>query len=123
MVTFSSLQSLTLSVLLSSTLAVGQSIQVNYYWDGGCEDFALALPNPPQIIFDYTYTGTNSENIANCDYDYCNCQFYVEPNAVGVPIQLSWGGDNCASNWGGGFQSFHCEYGSYNIKRSISGNF
>jgi hypothetical protein len=117
MVNFSTIRSLTLAVLLSSaTLTVAQStyMQVNYYWDGGCTDYALSIPWPPDNeIYNYAYTNTNSANIANCDgYDYCECTFYAGPDGTGESWSASYYvAENCASNWGGGFQSFNCQYG------------
>jgi hypothetical protein len=111
--------------LLSSTPAVGQYIQVNYYWDGGCADFALDIPNPPYGNFNYAYTGTNSANIANSDgYDWCYCNFYTQPNGGGAVEALDYYGNNCASNWGEGFQSFDCSFGynDYKEKRTVTGN-
>jgi hypothetical protein len=117
MVNFSTIRNLTFGVLLSSaTSTVAQSLytQVNYYWDGGCTDYALDIPWPPNNQnFNYAYTNTNSANIASCDgYDYCECTFYAGPDSTGESWKISYFGDgNCASNWGAGFQSFNCEYG------------
>lgn len=127
MVNFFTLRGLTLGVLFSSaTLTVGQYIQVNYYYDGGCSDYAIDIPNPPNDSnYNYQYSNTNSANIANCDsYDYCSCNFYTQPNSSGPMEAADYYGDNCASNWGGGFQSFTCVYGYNNdgYKRTVSGN-
>jgi hypothetical protein len=119
MVKFSTIRSLPLGVLLfSATLTVDAYIQVNYYWDGGCTDYALDIPMPPeQEIYNYAYTNTNSANIANCDYYWCDCTFYAGPDGTGEswyvssPSPSTAGNGNCASNWGGGFQSFICSYG------------
>jgi hypothetical protein len=132
MVNFSTIQSLTLSVLLSSaTLTVADYIQVNYYWDGGCSNYALDIPMPPNNSnYNYQYSNTNSANIANCDgYDYCYCTFYTQPDSSGPSQKVDYYGDNCASNWGQGFQSFTCSYGHNNPypgakeKRTVRGNF
>jgi hypothetical protein len=132
MVNFSTIQSLTLSVLLSSaTLTVADYIQVNYYWDGGCSNYALDIPMPPNLSnYNYQYSNTNSANIANCDgYDYCYCTFYTQPDSSGPSQEVDYYGGNCASNWGQGFQSFTCSYGHNNPypgakeKRTVRGNF
>lgn len=129
MVNFSTLQSLTLGVLLSSPLAVGTYVQINYYSDGGCQDYVLSIPNPPgSTVYNYQYSGTNSANIANCDgYLDCSCTFYTEPNGQGNQQFIMSDDNDCASNWGGGFQSFKCTYrsdiGPQAQSRSVRGNF
>jgi hypothetical protein len=119
MVNFATVKTLALAVSLSAPLAVvadpvlvsgDNYIQVNYYWDGGCTDYALDIPNPPESMFDYAYTNTNSANIANCNYGYCSCTFYTGPNGEGSSQTVTYPSPNCASNWGGGFQSFSCVY-------------
>ena len=105
------------------TTAAAYELKVNYYSDGGCEDYILSL-NPtvdwgqnPTTCYDYEWNGINSANIANCQDpaggQNCYCVFYTEPGCEG-----NWGvgksdwydGDNCASNWGQGFKSMVCQY-------------
>jgi hypothetical protein len=103
-------------------------MQVDYYWDDKCSQYALGIKNPPNGgIFGYQYTNTNSANVANCSggANYCYCYFYTEANGAGTSDYAVWGGNNCASNPGAGFQSFKCTYG-YSLtkeKRIFEGNF
>lgn len=91
-------------------------IQVNYYYDGGCSDFAVSPPNVPNALgsgdsYGYQWTYSNSANVANCDgYLVCVCLFYTGPNLEGSVQVADYGGHNCASDWGVGFQSFQCFY-------------
>ncbi|TVY47285.1 hypothetical protein LCER1_G008519 [Lachnellula cervina] len=124
---FTTISTFVLGAFLSTatSVAAGNYIQVNYYKDGGCKDFAAKIENPPQgKDYDYAYGGSNSASIANCNgYSYCECTFYTNQGSSGPSETANWGGSNCASNYGSGFKSFTCSYGSF-IKREeeVSGN-
>ena len=89
-----------------------RDLQINYYTDGGCSSFASSPPNPftDNSCYNWQISGTNSANIANCDgFSTCDCSFYTQPNCGGASQSASFGGNNCASNWGQGFSSFKCQ--------------
>jgi hypothetical protein len=94
--------------------ALASAIQINYYSDGGCSNYLVSPPNVPTdgSCYDYQFGGTNSANIANCDYNACYCIFYVNSGCVGLQEPTSVpSGSNCASNYGSGFSSFRCYTG------------
>ncbi|KAI0184034.1 hypothetical protein EV127DRAFT_486564 [Xylaria flabelliformis] len=86
--------------------------KVNYYTDGGCTAYLLSLfPFTDGSCYGYQYTGENSANIANCDAPSgatCLCTFFVQDNCEGAAQSVSYNGENCASNFGRGFQSMSC---------------
>ncbi|KAI1206001.1 uncharacterized protein F4807DRAFT_464009 [Annulohypoxylon truncatum] len=96
------------AVLSLATAAT--AIQVNYYTDGGCTQFNTSPPNVPTdgSCYQYQFSGTNSANVANCDHSVCECIFYTGANCQGAQDVAISPGDNCASNYGPGFQSFRC---------------
>jgi hypothetical protein len=100
---------------LLATLAVAGSIQVNYFYDNNCTDFASSPPVVPNDeVYVWEITGTNSAGIANCDgFDYCWCHFYGGTNDT-ISNNTSHGlgqlaqyplGPTCVS---GAFESFEC---------------
>ncbi|KAL5338889.1 hypothetical protein BJX70DRAFT_365424 [Aspergillus crustosus] len=101
----------TTAALLATLTSVSASIQVNYYSDGGCSDYLLSLYNVPNsdTCYDYAWGDQNSANIAACgNKNTCYCTFYTESYCKGVSQALTYGKDNCASNYGHGFKSFRC---------------
>ncbi|KAI2629347.1 hypothetical protein GGS26DRAFT_592014 [Hypomontagnella submonticulosa] len=96
--------------LVSLLACLGSAIQVNYYKDGGCSDYATSIKNVPSdgSCYNYEWNGSNSANIANCDWPNCECIFFTDGNCQNPKYSAVWGSDNCASNWGGGFHSFTC---------------
>ncbi|KAI2779082.1 hypothetical protein F4815DRAFT_475103 [Daldinia loculata] len=56
--------------------------QINYYTDGGCSSFLVAVfPPTDGSCYDYSYSGDSSANIANCDASgdsSCYCNFYAQ---------------------------------------------
>ncbi|KAI0109200.1 hypothetical protein GGR51DRAFT_558560 [Nemania sp. FL0031] len=86
--------------------------QVNYYTDGGCADFLVAInPFTDGTCYGYAVGGDNSANIANCDAPggaTCLCTFFVQDGCQGAAQSVSSNGDNCASNFGRGFASMSC---------------
>ncbi|PLB48362.1 hypothetical protein P170DRAFT_427449 [Aspergillus steynii IBT 23096] len=104
----------TLLTSLCALVASVSAIQINYYSDGGCENFITSPPNVPiGRCYDYAWDGQNSANIANCDSNVygCKCYFYAQAGCKGAVDSANTGsydGTNCVSNWGHGFKSFHC---------------
>ncbi|KAK3990436.1 hypothetical protein QBC44DRAFT_307542 [Cladorrhinum sp. PSN332] len=97
------------TTLITILAPLVNGIQVNYYWDGGCGDFALDIPNVPSgSCYNYAWSNTNSALVASCEgYRTCSCTFYTQDNCGGPAQSRSIGG-GCASNWGWGFRSFRC---------------
>jgi hypothetical protein len=122
MAPITTLLNLILAALLCATSTTAAYIQVNYYYDGGCTDYASQAPNVPNNAnYNWSWGGSGSANIANCDgYDFCYCTFYTQPNGGGASRGIDVGG--CASNYPQGYQSFTCEYGYFfKEKRSVGG--
>src|SRR6266699_2547802 len=93
--------------IFSSFASLGlAAFQVNYYYDGGCSQYAATPPNVQldESCYNYQWTNMNSANIAACDDEYCSCCFYADGNCRGDCIPVNWAGSDCASNWGPGFQ-------------------
>ncbi|KAH8660041.1 hypothetical protein BX600DRAFT_438266 [Xylariales sp. PMI_506] len=97
-------------------VATASATNVQYYYDGGCSDYAVEIDNVYEdgSCFGYQWTGSNSANIATCSESVCQCTFYAQAGCEGLSEQASIvTGDpdaaNCASNYGAGFQSFRCE--------------
>ncbi|KAJ0426180.1 hypothetical protein BJY00DRAFT_307679 [Aspergillus carlsbadensis] len=101
------------STLLASLLALtagttAYELKVNYYSDGGCDDYVLSFwPGDIGDCYNYDYGGTNSALIADCkDYGLCDCTYYAERDCQGLSKMAGTG--ECASNWGGGWKSLKC---------------
>jgi hypothetical protein len=96
---------------LLAPLAVAGSIQVNYFYDNNCTDFASSPPAVPNNeVYVWEIAGTNSAGIANCDgFDYCWCYFYkgINETIIDTPHRLAQypSGPTCVS---GAFESFEC---------------
>jgi hypothetical protein len=116
---FSSVRNLTLGIsfILSITTTVAQGgtgvsaiSQLNYYYDGGCSAYDGNVKSPSyDTLQNYAVDGSNSVNIADCSAPGgCSCSFWTEPDAGGRQVDVNIDGNNCASNWGGGFQSYQC---------------
>lgn len=105
---------------IAATTALASNIQVNYYYDAGCSDYAVEVDNVPTDCFTWGWRGSNSANIAKCvnpatgqeRQNGCQCQYYTQPNCQGPSEYRYWidyGFDpSCASNPSQGFQSFQC---------------
>ena len=97
------------------------NIQVNYYTDGGCSDYATSIEYSDTWdsgCYNYQWDGSNSANIAGCPSgDPCECYFWPEENCQGqaqgyvtsVPLSINPSATNCASNWGVGWSSMRCD--------------
>jgi hypothetical protein len=97
---------------ISLFAALAFAINVNYYSDGGCQNRILSLPNVPQggSCYEYQWNGMNSADIRNCQSSECHCRFFAGPyfgNGVFKDVVIPEA-QNCASNWGAGFQYFEC---------------
>ena len=107
---FTSLISLLAAFAVSASAA---NIHVNYYTDGGCSSYASSPPNVPTngiSCYNWNWTGANSANIADCNgFRQCSCLFFTQDNCQGAVQSVTYGGNNCASNWGHGFVSFRCQ--------------
>jgi hypothetical protein len=115
-------RNLILAALLCATLTTARYIQVNYYYDGGCADYASQAPNVPNdAIYNWSWGGSGSANIANCNgYEICQCTFFTQPNGGGARFEVDFG--DCASDYPNGFKSFICEYAGFSKgKRSVGG--
>jgi hypothetical protein len=90
--------------------ALASAMNVNYYSDGGCSNYVSSPPNVPAdgSCYNWQWSGSNSANIANCDYGTCVCSFHVDANCGGPYEQIEYGVNDCASYYGTGFQSFAC---------------
>jgi hypothetical protein len=122
MAPITTLRNLILAALLCAISTTARSFQVNYYYDGGCSDYASQAPNVPNnAIYNWSWGGSGSANIANCDgYDICYCIFYTQPNGGGSRFEVDYG--VCASNWPNGFKSFVCQYEQFKEgKRIVEG--
>ncbi|KAK6957706.1 hypothetical protein Daesc_000494 [Daldinia eschscholtzii] len=88
--------------------------KVNYYTDGGCTAYLVSIfPFTDGSCYDYSYTGDNSANIANCDASggsTCHCTFYAQSGCQGAAQSIAYNSGNCASNYGHGFLSMKCSY-------------
>ncbi|RGP78605.1 hypothetical protein FLONG3_3227 [Fusarium longipes] len=87
-------------------------LQVNYYWDGACQNYALSFNPTDGECYNYKVVGTNSAYLTNCDgNNVCQCAFYTESNCRGddnlVILKNPFIDNHCASN-GGGWASVQC---------------
>ena len=93
------------------TAATAADIQVNYYSDGGCADYMLAIhPSTDFACYDYQWTGSNSVNIASTTFPNGDtvCTFYTQSGCSGASQTIVYPNNNCASNYGHGFESMKC---------------
>ena len=96
---------------LLATLAVAGSIQVSYFYDNNCTEFAASPPVVPPNGGEYVWeiSGSDSAGI-NCDgFAHCWCYFYsgTKENTTDTPHQLAEypSGPFCVE---GAFESFEC---------------
>jgi hypothetical protein len=107
-----SITSLLTLAAISALQVAGQSIQVNYFSDGGCADYLTSVhPFDNGKCYNYEWNGMNSAGIANSeDNKDVFCNFYAFLNCQGA-VDLKGGPpNNCASNYGHGFASMSCGY-------------
>ncbi|KAF4334072.1 hypothetical protein FBEOM_12083 [Fusarium beomiforme] len=106
-----------ISSLIFSTLLTAVSaaeLKVNYYTDGGCKDYAGVSLHPVTGsgwgCYNYQWSGSNSANIADCTFPNgkCVCTFYTHKDCKGASESVVYPDDNCASNWGHGWESMKC---------------
>ncbi len=114
-----------------------QYLQVNYYWDGGCSDWANSLSitfNDPSRCIQYDIEGSWSANIAACkDWSWgCYCDFYSDANCKNHAGYVDGVANNkCANNGGKGFRllavrvqpPLKCGYSHYDCPRDTVGVF
>ncbi|RYP20882.1 hypothetical protein DL765_002532 [Monosporascus sp. GIB2] len=95
-----------------SAAAGSRDAKIQYYYDGGCSNYAVEFNVPSSTCYNYDWTNSNSANIASCDsmYKDCTCKFYEEKDCKGTLRTAQNDGPfgNCASNWGKGFKSVIC---------------
>jgi hypothetical protein len=101
-----------LPVLLSVIGAVTASqIKAQYYYDGGCTDYAVEFYPPVGGCYNYAWSSSNSANIAHVTGidGTVRCTFFTQQDCKGAS-QITTEGTNqdCASNWGAGFTSVSC---------------
>ena len=63
-----------------------KSMQINYYWDGGCTNYAAQVDwdSTWYGCYNYYVSGTWSNSIATCRSAYgCSCTFYSNSNCAG----------------------------------------
>ena len=100
---------------LFATLAITQNsnyIQINYFNDNNCTDFASSPPVVPLDfgVYNWETPGTNSAGIANCDgYQTCWCWFYPSANASGTATLAQYPSGNFTTCVTGQFASFDCQ--------------
>ncbi|WYZ46847.1 hypothetical protein EsH8_IX_001072 [Colletotrichum jinshuiense] len=99
-----------LTVLATVGSVAAKSAKIQYYYDGGCSNYAVEFNVDAFTCINYDWTNSNSGNIAGCDTDDCTCTFYANRDCSGTSKITSIDGvyDNCASNWGSGFKSVRC---------------
>lgn len=93
------------------TAVTAADLQVNFYSDGGCEDWLTSIhPSIDYTCYGYQWTGTNSANIADCTFPngQCICTFYTQDGCNGASQTVVYPNNNCASNYGHGFVSMRC---------------
>jgi hypothetical protein len=92
----------------ATNIVFGQWINVQYYSDGGCEDY-LTTVNPwtNGDCYQFQWGGTNSVNIVDSSSGAnAQCDFFPDPDCGGSSVWVQ--GPACKSNWGQGFQSMKC---------------
>lgn len=102
--------------ILPAAAALGANaygLQVNYFSDGGCQDYILAIYPPPDgSCYDYNWKGQNSVALAESTYPHGVpvCTYYTGEKCTGAyQTEVgAWPKKNCASNWGHGFVSLRC---------------
>ncbi|RYP45625.1 hypothetical protein DL768_008062 [Monosporascus sp. mg162] len=102
----------TILVTAGSAAAAGESAKIQYYYDGGCSNYAVEFNVPGSTCYNYDWSNSNSGNVAGCNsrYNDCTCRFYENSDCKGTGKTAQNDGPfgNCASNWGKGFKSVRC---------------
>jgi hypothetical protein len=112
-----------LALFLGVGLAIGQTMQVNYYSDMNCLNYDgvyvdvtwAQVPNEddPVVTNCYNYSYGESANIVNCpNQEICQCNFYTQEGCVGNPSATAGSGTditNCVSS-SADYTSFRCYY-------------
>lgn len=103
------------TLLLISAVAVGESasLKVNYFSDGGCQDYMISIyPPADDSCYDYNWTSQNSVAVAESTFRYGTpvCTYYTRAKCAGSSKTEvgAWPQQNCASNLGHGFVSMRC---------------
>jgi hypothetical protein len=97
---------------------VETSLQINYYWDAGCTDYATQFNLEADAqggCINGDVAGSSSANIANCNAEYCICIFYELEYCGGQSWEVDVGygvNPNCVNDGGSGVAvgSFECEF-------------
>ena len=89
-------------------------VQVNYYWDGACSNYAAQVDyDSSWTCYNYYVAGSWSSNIANCyNGDNCQCWWFATSDCVRTSCMgtshYGPGGETCFDNQGQGVWSFTC---------------
>ena len=98
---------------LFATLTIAKNyIQINYFYDDACSDFASSPPNVPLDfgVYNWEFPGTNSAGIANCEgYSNCWCWFHTGANSTGTTALAEYPTGNFTTCATGQFASFDCQ--------------
>ncbi|CEI63438.1 hypothetical protein FVEN_g41 [Fusarium venenatum] len=102
-----------LAVFAASVSAgIGDYAKIQYYYDGGCSQYATEFKVGDFECINYDYGNTNSGNVAGCDSrnNDCECKFYQNRDCKGPLMRAGTDSvfGNCASQWGKGFKSVYC---------------
>jgi hypothetical protein len=94
-----------ISTLTLTATTTAYELKVNYYSDGGCNDYVTSFwPGDRDECYDYDYSNMNSALIADCkQYGLCRCTYYSEKGCK--RLEKTAGTGICASNWGAGWKS------------------
>jgi hypothetical protein len=92
-----------------------KSMQINYYWDGGCKNYAAQVDWQSNWYGCYNYyiPGTWSNSIATCrSANGCLCTFYSNSDCTGGGTEWNayrnGNNVNCNNNGGLGVRSLRC---------------
>jgi hypothetical protein len=102
------------SILFAASVAI-TSVQAatvaQYYTDGGCTEFLTSFdPFTNGGCFQFQFTGANSANIVSgTDNGLLSCTWFEGENCSGHS-ETKTPADECASNFGGGWQSVSCGF-------------
>jgi hypothetical protein len=93
------------------TAAIAADIKVNYFSDGGCQDYILTIePSTDWSCYDYEWSAQNSVGVASSSFPNGTpvCIYYTGAHCTGASQTKSGVRNNCASNYGHGFLSMSC---------------
>lgn len=88
--------------------------QINYYWDGGCSDYAgeADIGRKDGILtYNYYLAGTWSNNVVKCPGQNSQCALFSGTNGGGNYLGTAYcgnGSNNCVNNNGAGVRSMKC---------------